>query len=391
VTTPPELSSVLATSVPWLALASRLPSLRRRPDDPRLRAWCVSVLFLALALTVFSPQVYLAVDRLARAPNLAQLLGNEATVVSATAILVLLLHVDGPDAPPARRIWLLALTGAGFVAVLAALFLRVPTRPDQPDYWAHYASLPGVAEYRLVYLLFQGYAAVTLTRLAAVYASVSPRPATRLGVRLVAAGGVVGCLYVMDESARVLGPLLGVTWLGALTSSRVLSAAAAGLIVFGGAIPSWGPRIGVDAGLAWLEEYRSLRRLYPLWRALCRAIPAVALVPPPGPLMDALDVRDVHFRLYRRVVEIGDGLVLLAAEAHAPAGAELASLAARFQTGSEDGETGTGRGTFRRDVRTLERLARSYRPVREAKNRRPATSAQMASTTPNGHAPDRKP
>ena len=355
---PPEAGSIAVTAVPWLALGSRIPALRRYPGDPRLRAWCLAALFLALALTVFSAPVYLAVDRLARVPNLSQLLGNEATVVSATAILVLLTYVDRPGPAPARRVWSLVLTGGGFMALLAVLFLRVPSRPDQPDYWTSYALLPGVAAYRLVYLLCLGYTAVNLTRLGLAYASVSPRPATRLGVRLVALSGVVGCLDVVDECARVLG-------IGALTGSRTLSATTVFLLVIGGTIPGWGPRVGVDRALEWFADYRSLRRLYPLWRALHRAMPVVAFVPPPGALLDALDLRDVPFRLYRRVVEIGDALVLLASETDGAAGsAELARLAARFlaESAMAAGAAATvGRGSFRTDVRAIERLAGQYR------------------------------
>ena len=65
--------------------------------------------------------------------------------------------------------------------------------------------------------------------------------------------------------------------------------------------------MGVPALYRWAERYRTCRRLYPLWRALCEANPGIALVPPMPVWRDALIVRDLGFRLYRRVVEIHDG------------------------------------------------------------------------------------
>jgi hypothetical protein len=353
------------TVAPWLALAIRLPALRRRTGDALLQAWCVAVLAVAVTFTIFSPPVYLSIDRVARLPNLSQLLGNEAAVVGGTALLVFLAHVNRPELPRWRQSWHLWLVGLGVVLLLAALFLRIPSRPDQPDYWSHYAALPGVAVYRLVWLLYLGFVAFNLTRLSLRYARMSLRPVIRLGVRAIAAGGALGCLDVLDESARVLGPLLGIHWLGPLTNSRTLSTATVILCVAGDTLPSWGPRLGVDAALGWVEEHRSLRRLYPLWLMLCELVPTVALVPPRGRLMDALNVRDVHFRLYRRVVEIRDAVVLLASDVHARDGApELAALvvALRAESAMIDGSPpDSGPGGFQAEVRALERLASAPR------------------------------
>ena len=51
--------------------------------------------------------------------------------------------------------------------------------------------------------------------------------------------------------------------------------------------------------------------LYPLWTDLLRDVPQVALEPPASRWRDRLQVRDLEFRLYRRVIEIEDCLCAL--------------------------------------------------------------------------------
>jgi hypothetical protein len=61
----------------------------------------------------------------------------------------------------------------------------------------------------------------------------------------------------------------------------------------------------------WAAEYRAYRELYPLWRALTSAVPGVALEPTSRWTTDALRIRDMHLRVYRRVIELRDARLLL--------------------------------------------------------------------------------
>ncbi|MDP8930083.1 MAG: hypothetical protein M3O70_16320 [Actinomycetota bacterium] len=61
----------------------------------------------------------------------------------------------------------------------------------------------------------------------------------------------------------------------------------------------------------WLDEYRAHWHLYPLWRALYHSNPEIALVPPASLVANALTMRRVGFHLYRRVIEIRDGVLAL--------------------------------------------------------------------------------
>src|SRR5581483_7346281 len=85
------------------------------------------------------------------------------------------------------------------------------------------------------------------------------------------------------------------------------------LTLVGWTLPGWGPRVA--AAGRWVTAYRRHRRLYPLWSALHRAVPSIALAPARSALADRLAGRQLEFRLYRRVIEIRDGQLALRAHA----------------------------------------------------------------------------
>jgi hypothetical protein len=55
----------------------------------------------------------------------------------------------------------------------------------------------------------------------------------------------------------------------------------------------------------------SSNELYPVWQALCGALPNITLDPPRSRLVDALIPQNSRFRLHRRLVEIRDGLLIM--------------------------------------------------------------------------------
>jgi hypothetical protein len=60
-----------------------------------------------------------------------------------------------------------------------------------------------------------------------------------------------------------------------------------------------------------VSDWLWLHRLSPLWQALREVTPTIALVEPPSRFWEELDWRHLQFRLYRRVIEIRDGLLWL--------------------------------------------------------------------------------
>jgi hypothetical protein len=166
-----------------------------------------------------------------------------------------------------------------------------------------------------MFLVYVGVTLVAVVRLSWRFRSVSgSRPSLYLGLTLVAAGGAVGLGYVAHGVLYLLGQRLGFGYpVSEVTASTVLGAVSVSLVVVGTTLPAWGPRIGLERAARWFAMRSACRRLYPLWRDVCRAAPDIVLQPVPAPLMDALAVRNLGFRLYRRVIEIRDGRVILAA------------------------------------------------------------------------------
>ena len=295
----------------WVAVAYKLPTVTRASRDPgRLRLW-LTLLFLALADTVVRPPVYIGFDLAFSRANLARLLSNSLTLLSCWTALALLAHLNGADAGRIiRRTGILLVVALGAMAVL---FLTAPVSQEALDFPERYATAPHVLEYRLVFLAYLGFAQVTIVRLSWRYAVVAPHASLRLGLRIVAVGGVFACLYVLHDGSYLTLRRLAVAYPfgDPVTIEPVLIALAVAMCAIGATLPAWGPRSGVTRLCGWMSQYRSLRRLYSLWIALRRSCPEIALLPAPSRLVDVWDVRDVNFRLYRRVIEIRDGILAL--------------------------------------------------------------------------------
>jgi hypothetical protein len=82
-------------------------------------------------------------------------------------------------------------------------------------------------------------------------------------------------------------------------------------VVVGTTMPAWGSRVGLARLLGWVGRYRAHRRLYRLWRALCQAVPNIALEPPVAAWRETLRARHLTFRVQRRCTEIRDAQLAL--------------------------------------------------------------------------------
>ncbi|XVU20935.1 MAB_1171c family putative transporter [Actinoplanes sp. CA-054009] len=60
-----------------------------------------------------------------------------------------------------------------------------------------------------------------------------------------------------------------------------------------------------------LTAYRNLLILRPLWKAMRDAFPEIILFTPRRAIVELAGVDDIHLRLYRRVIEIRDGMLAL--------------------------------------------------------------------------------
>jgi hypothetical protein len=300
----------------WVLFASRALHSYWHPPDSARRLLGIILLALAVSLTVLTPAAYMAVGQVTGIPNVARLLGHASMLVAAWSAqsLLRLLHTHSPQPAGGPHPLRHALgIGAG-LAVMTCLFALATTPVNDVRFAARYAGAPWVLEYWLVYLLCLAPAYCNISRFAFRYARLSTTPLLRLGLHLIAVAAMVGLAYHVHKAFLFAGHRFTFPYLPA-APSRLLDALLPlighVLILVGATLPTWGARLGLPTMLDWLHRYRTYQALRPLWLALYRADPKIALAPPAPALVDLLTPRDLGLRLYRRVIEIRDGRMAL--------------------------------------------------------------------------------
>jgi hypothetical protein len=262
--------------------------LARRPGDNVVRRYVRRILLgLAISLTALTPAGQNLINGVAGTVYLPRLVAHAGMLLVAWAAQDLLLYLTGERRGP-HTWWI-----AGMFCVMCVLFALTPNLFPQS---------PWVFEYVLAYVVAQTPAFANVIRLGLRYARVADTAALRTALRLVVAGTALGLLYLLNKAILAASSRLDFTYpLGhTVLVSKLLPTSAYLLVLVGAALP---------ALLSWLSRYRRYRRLGALWRDLYRADPAIALDPPTVP--DVLALNRLRLRLYRRVIEIRDGLLTL--------------------------------------------------------------------------------
>lgn len=297
----------------WAAAGYKAWTARRRPATRSLDALWSSLGSLGAALTLFSPPVYRGVYRISRVANLAELAGHSLVLVSASQARTLLLYLEDPESEAAQSVrrqrGLLVVTIAGMTIV----FALAPVDRDAPgSFTREFASAPWVAEYWALFLLN-----LSATLLQMVYqcwqlAGIAERPFLQRGLRSISVGGVLGVTYFLHWGAYLIIRRAGHELPPSVrAAARLTAVGAVGAIVAGSLLPAVGPRVAQLPALRSTQLHRSLRRLHPLWAALCSAVPEVALDTPTSRWNDLTNLRDLEHRRYRRVIEIRDAWLAL--------------------------------------------------------------------------------
>ncbi|MGX7823792.1 MAB_1171c family putative transporter [Actinokineospora sp. 24-640] len=239
------------------------------------------LLGLALSLTALTPAGHAAITWLSGSVNLARLVGHAGMVLVAWSAQDLLAQLNG--LPRSRwNLW----WATGMFAVMCLLYALTP------DLWPH---SPWVFEYWVVYLLTLTPAFGNVIRLCLRYARVTADRALRIGLRLIVLGTALALAYLVNRVVRTASGRFGFDYeLGHLFVVSAVAPNTAHLLVLLG--------VAVPAVAGWWRRYRRYRRLGPLWQALYEADPAIALT-------QRIGFWNMRLRLYRRVIEIRDGLL----------------------------------------------------------------------------------
>lgn len=297
----------------WLTTAvESVNVLRRRHPEPALNMLLLTFGLLAISATSFVPAMHLAVGRITGVANIGEPIARTALLGAAWSVQIMLHRLGDPGAAGFRLGRRAVVLGACVLA-LWACFLLAPVDTPTVMFTRDYGHEPAVAAYLVVSLAYLWLALFDVIRGTMRYGRSAQRPLA-LALRLIGLGCWLGLGYI---AVKVVFVVMLVTGRGTAadgglesTISRLLAVGGGWLVITGSALPYLARHI--RTARTWIVTYRNFRRLYPLWALMYRAEPGIALDPPGSRMADALQVRDLDLRLYRRVIEIRDGYLALA-------------------------------------------------------------------------------
>ncbi|MGW4382989.1 MAB_1171c family putative transporter [Kitasatospora sp. NPDC004531] len=305
-------------TVAWVVAGLKLRAWRRDPSFGLLVV-ALAVASPSTAFLLASPLVYRAIGRLTGVGNLATLLVYLGIVGFSAAAVVLALVWSPPEQREGDQVWAplddrlrrrvrrRTAVFAVLVPVLVALFLAGgPYRPETPlTFDTTFAPRAATALFLALYQGLFAYALVDIGRVCLGHAARLPAGWLRRGIRLLAAGALTACGYVVCKLAAIAlayAGVGGVEWLSTALGPFFAALGAVG-ITLGFAGP---------AGAAWNRRRRDFRALRPLWDLVYRADRRLALEGPPSPAWrERAALRDLEWRTTRRGLEIRDGQLTL--------------------------------------------------------------------------------
>ena len=280
------------------------------------RLMSATVVFLAANVTLRVPVVWEAVGDVAGG---AFAIGCKHLLTMTTETLILLFVREVHGRGISRRAIVATALAAG-AAITALLFVVEPTDAalTYEGYARLYTSSWSWMAYWSITVAFGLWAFTAGARFYWRYQHQAGRGADGLGFLLIGLGTSIAALITALKACVVLSALLGrmSLWDGWAIKVAPLMIAALVLAVVAGLVSK-------STAARWArwrargEHLRSLSVLEPLWQTLTRAVPNITL---DHRAMASLTGRHLsaHDKLYRRVIEINDGLLVLAPYTSAP-------------------------------------------------------------------------
>jgi hypothetical protein len=295
-------TAVTAATLLWIVVAVRLGTLTRGTNQLYL---FVALAALAVGLTIEIRWVTEALHEIAGlGPNVPHLAKHLMVVIASGAAWEVVRCVGLTSRQAAQnRTWRL-LTSAVALAALTITFTLAPVHAEPlPGLTIAAAGQPALLAYWAVYLAALTAALIGIVRIAVASLRTFPCGAVRTGMAWIGVGALLGLAYCAHKVIYLAVATSGVAPTDDGTTEVVQSMLLASTV------------LAFVVGLLWpgavrwplmrhIIAYHAYRRLRPLWRAYVHAEPGIALAETGRPA-----VRDIELRLYRRVIEIRDGML----------------------------------------------------------------------------------
>ncbi|MFC0113837.1 MAB_1171c family putative transporter [Kibdelosporangium aridum] len=284
----------------WGLVAGWLPSLRR---GRKQRAVWLTFLPIAIIKTISLQPIATAIQS-ALGTNADAVIKHLLAIAAAVSLLRFVALITGR--PPRRYQVVLGLVVA---AVLAGLFTvaRDGIHSSADDLLAEPHTAPVELAYWLLLEVYLGTVLCTGCLLVWRVSRVSPTNPLRVGMWLMCAGTGLNAVYAAYKSAYLVAHAAGAELpkdVVAAISDTMLPVAGL-LIVSGVLVPGW----SLARELVGLRL--SMRALAPLWRTMRETFPEMILyVSEKLPSADGV-LATARLRLYRRLIEIRDGMLEL--------------------------------------------------------------------------------
>ena len=295
----------------WIAFAYKLNRLRKDWSNPALRAICAAFGFCALGFTLVTGVIFRPIDAFLGIPNLTKLFVHGSMVLYSAYVLRLLAFWRYSDTGARMRARVPLMLGSLAVGAMATLILLAPIHGAYTiHFWKSFAGQGYMFWYLTIFLVSFSVALLAIGRHSWRYGNdAAHSPWLRRGLHVTAIGAYITLGYCLCRGTYLFALQVHVRIQSLVDLAQPFASLGETLCFVGLTMPSWGPRL--TSLRMRRDQLRAHRSLYPLWSALYQAFPAIVLHPPTGPGYDQGAAGDLDYRLYRRMIEIRDGLLVL--------------------------------------------------------------------------------
>ncbi|MFF8382589.1 MAB_1171c family putative transporter [Streptomyces kanasensis] len=317
-----------------VGLGYMLRALYQDRGDVALRYLCVVFGLSVVGFTLLIPAVWVGVDALFDAPNIAALLAGNCVTGLVFGQQIVLQYWIHPPAEARRRARRRVVLCALVLLAMALLFAQLDPSVQRPrDFSVYYGPSSYYFTYLLLYVFVYTSGEVLIARTAWRNAKETDDVYLRRGLRFLSVGSWLTLGYSAVRIINLFGPRLGFDLSHRDDVSVVFGNAGALLAMLGFTFPGWGPRLSLVT--RWCVNLLNYHRLYHLWAMMHRTVPEIALFPPRNRIRDLVKLTELEYRLYRRVIEIRDGQLFLLPYADSTAVDDAARSARRAGLGRD--------------------------------------------------------